>query len=253
MNEIDYKGLISFTDILENNFNRLTGMGYEHEMSNTSAMTSIIRKFPRNIAERWHDFLAPQKDEEKVKPFPLLIKWLTSRKEPWENMAAIDADKFKDARSHYVQDGPKNLPKSCYKCGGSGHLQRDCPELPTKKEPPRKVQKPRQAPKVKKYWCALHKDDPSRRCFSNSCQELRKLEVQKRLQLLKENKDCFHCCGDHVGADCTKKERLCGGGKSDRGCTRSHAVHELSVLMQEFLLLLLSILIQRLLVINKKV
>ena len=53
------------------------------------------------------------------------------------------------------------------------------------------------------------------------------MDPQKRVQLLHENKDCSHCCGDHKSSDCTKGDRVCGGGKTDRGCTRSHKVHEL--------------------------
>ena len=103
-------------------------------------------------------------------------------------MAAIDAERFLDARSNYMQGGQGNGQKTCFKCGGTGHVQRNCPELNQKKDPAKKVKKPRQAPTFKKYWCALHKDDPSRRCFTDSCQELRKLEFSKRLPLLKENK-----------------------------------------------------------------
>ena len=47
--EGDYEGLITYSNILEDNFNRLTAMGegYQKEMSNSSAMASILRKFPR--------------------------------------------------------------------------------------------------------------------------------------------------------------------------------------------------------------
>jgi hypothetical protein len=52
-------------------------------------------------------------------------------------------------------------------------------------------------------------------------------DVAKRIQLLKDNGDCVHCCGDHRATDCKWKERVCGGGKQDRGCTKSHQMHEL--------------------------
>ena len=66
---------------------------------------------------------------------------------------------------------------------------------------------------VKKFWCALHKGDPSRKCSTVNCTELRKLaDVMKRIQLVKENGDCTHCCGDHLPADCKNEERICGGG-----------------------------------------
>ena len=203
-------------------------MGYEHEMSNTSAMTSIMRKFPRNIAERWHDHLSSQEGTDKVKPFPILIKWLTSRKETWEQMFAMSPTPSTTARSNYV-DGTK-IPqkKACFKCGEEGHQQKQCPKdssggSSSNSRSPKK----RNPPTVIKFWCALHKGDPSKRCYSECCQELRRTEVQKRLQLLKENGECFHCCGDHKAADCQKKTRVCGGGKTDRGCTRSHQVHEM--------------------------
>ncbi len=89
-------------------------------------------------------------------------------------------------------------------------------------------EKPRKSPKVKKFWCALHKGDKSKKCNTVSCTELRKLtDIQRRIELLKENGDCVHCCGDHPSNDCNNEERVCGGGKTDRGCTKSHKLHEL--------------------------
>ena len=52
-------------------------------------------------------------------------------------------------------------------------------------------------------------------------------EANKRVQLLIENRDCQHCCGDHKSEDCNRKDRVCGGGKNDRGCAQSHKTHEL--------------------------
>ena len=40
--EADYVNLLSYSVVLENNYNRLKVMGYEHEMSNSTAMTSIL-------------------------------------------------------------------------------------------------------------------------------------------------------------------------------------------------------------------
>ena len=36
-----------------------------------------------------------------------------------------------------------------------------------------------------------------------------------------------YCVGDHKAADCYRKDRVCGGRKEDRGCTKSHTIHEL--------------------------
>ena len=80
---------------------------------------------------------------------------------------------------------------------------------------------------MKKFWCAFHKGDKGRRCFSDGCVDLRKLAFAQREKLLKENGDCTHCTGDHKPADCPKKDRVCGGRKEDRGCTKSHQMHEL--------------------------
>ena len=86
----------------------------------------------------------------------------------------------------------------------------------------------RKVPNVKKFWCAYHRDAPNKGCWSNSCADLKKLaDVQKRIQILKENDDCLHCCGDHKPSDCYKKERTCGDGKGGRGCSNAHKIHEL--------------------------
>ena len=115
---------------------------------------------------------------------------------------------------------------TCYNCNKDGHIQRDCPEAP-RRDQRRDDRKPRDPPKVKKFHCALHRDDKNRFCTSNSCRELRHLDPKERLKLLKENKDCTHCCGDHKSDDCRCKDRLCGGGKKDRGCSKQHKTHEL--------------------------
>ena len=52
-------------------------------------------------------------------------------------------------------------------------------------------------------------------------------DVIRRVRLIEENGDCCHCLGDHKSKDCSKKDRICGNGKEDRGCGRNHCSHEL--------------------------
>ena len=42
-----------------------------------------------------------------------------------------------------------------------------------------------------------------------------------------DNNDCIHCLRDHDSQSCNRKERICGGGKVDRGCSQKHAGPEL--------------------------
>ena len=226
MSEGDYKGLLSYSVILENNFNRLKSIGLEHEMSNTSAMASIMKKFPRSVAERWNDYLSERSVDSKAKPFPVFVDWMKTRKETWERMLAADSGRkdavgSKPGGGSYFGETEKKA-RTCYGCGEEGHIRFHCP----KKKSKDKLNQ-RRDPTVKKFWCALHKGDPSRRCSSDGCQELRKLDATQRIKLLKENGDCCHCIGDHKSVDCLKKERVCGGGKEDRGCPKSHCGHEL--------------------------
>ncbi len=221
--EDDYRGLVEYADILENNFNRLTSMNLQHEMSNTSVMSVIVKKFPRVIEERWHDHLLDRSSDEKSKPFPVFITWLARQKEKWACMVSSEVGRRGDS-SHYVNE-QSGTGKECVGCGDSGHIRRNCPK---NKNNDRDSSKPRKTPKVKKFWCALHKDDKSRKCSTDSCGDLRKMtDIARRVTLLKENKDCIHCCGDHKSEDCRKKERICGGGKEGRGCSKQHKLHEL--------------------------
>ena len=73
--EDDYPRLVEYTDIvLENNHNRSASMNIQHEMSNTSVMSVIVKKFPRVIEKRWHDYLLDKTSDEKDKTFPVFIK-----------------------------------------------------------------------------------------------------------------------------------------------------------------------------------
>ena len=48
----DYQSLVAYSDTLARNFIRLENIGLEHEMSNTSAMSSILQKLPRSVGEK---------------------------------------------------------------------------------------------------------------------------------------------------------------------------------------------------------
>ena len=215
--EGDYSRLISYSTTLEHNYNRLSSMKLQNEMSNTSIMTSIVQRFPRLVSEKWHQHLLGKSEKEQDEPFPVFIAWISTEKSIWERMAATSGTK--SSSSHYAGEGSANhSEKKCHGCGETGHVRRLCPQKGNGRKPL----------KVKKFWCALHKGDPSRKCISQSCMELRKLaDVHKRIQLLKENGDCTHCCGDHLSNDCKNEERICGGGKADRGCSKTHKLHEL--------------------------
>ena len=224
ISEGQYNALVSYSDILANNYNRLLSLhkDCEHEMSNSSTMSIIMNKFPRNIREKWEEYLIGLDTEAKIKPFGEFIVWLSSQKEIWQRMASSEKTRCSEGDctqlGFYGDSRDTVKEKSCHKCGKKGHMKRECPKNNKKK---------RDATKFKKYWCALHRDDATRSCYSNSCQELRRLEPNERLKLLKENKACKHCCGDHKTDDCPRKERVCGGGKENRGCTKNHNLHEL--------------------------
>ena len=221
--EGDYKSLLLYSSVIERNYNRLISMELEHEMSNSTTMAVILRKFPRSVMEKWAEFLAAQSNRDKAKPFPLLVKWLISMKEIWERMIFVNNSKgSKDQHGSFFGDSSRRQ-LTCHRCGQEGHVRRDCPRKSDHQD-----RGDRGSPKVKKYWCALHQDDSSRKCSSESCQDLRKMsDVTRRIQLLKDNGDCLHCCGDHRAADCRKQDRVCGNGKVNRGCSQQHKMHEL--------------------------
>ena len=186
-------------------------------------MSQILRKFPRSVSEKWIEHLSIQSTSVKARPFPEFIVWLVSMRFIWEQMVTIDPKSGSDSSSFYGSQTPGASKVLCFRCGKEGHKQFNCPDPPDGKQ-----KKPRVQPQVKRFWCAFHKDDPTKHCSSISCEELRKMsDVEKRVQLLLENKDCQYCCGDHRQEDCWQKDRVCGGGKSDRGCTQSHKSHEL--------------------------
>ena len=231
ISEGDYEGLISFCTILEKNYNRLQSMTppLGHQMSNLSTMSMILCKFPVSIAVKWAEYIETIEDPDnsiKSMPFPTFIEWLISQKSVWERVAAVERRRGGAAAlCNYAGGQDKPPPPSglkCFLCKKEGHKQRSCPN---KKEKEKKKSSKR--PKVKKHWCAFHKDDPTKRCSSFNCQDLRKADATLRIKLLKENGDCLYCCGDHLPANCTMQNRVCGGGKQDRGCTQSHNLHEL--------------------------
>ena len=155
------KKSILYSSIIERNYNRLISMELKHEMSNSTTMAVILRKFPRSVMEKWAEFLAAQSNRDKAKPFPLLVKWLISMKEIWERMIFVNNSKgSKDQHGSFFGDSSRRQ-LTCHRCGQEGHVRRDCPRKSDHQD-----RGDRGSPKVKKYWCALHQDDLSRKCSS---------------------------------------------------------------------------------------
>ena len=126
----DYGGLVKYASLLEQNYNRLSSMDLQHEMSNTSVMSVIVRKFPRLIEERWHDHLLDKKEDERAQPFPIFINWLRREKEKWLCMMSTEEESFEECQ--YVNDQRLPTEKQCFGCGEKGHIQPNCPKKPKK-------------------------------------------------------------------------------------------------------------------------
>ena len=123
--EGDYAGLLSYSSLIERNFNRLLSMELEHEMSNSTTMAVILRKYPRSVMEKWAEHLSTQSVSDKAKPFPLLVKWLISKKEIWERMIFVNNKGGKDHTGSFFGDSTRRQI-TCHKCGEEGHVRRDC-------------------------------------------------------------------------------------------------------------------------------
>ena len=227
----NYSSLVLYTSTLEENYNRLKGVDLVHELSNSSTLKNIMSKFPREVSEEWYRHLSGKDQSVQLQPFEEFIDWLGKQRDIWERMSSIQPP-GKQQLSFNVQ----TTEKTCFKCGEKGHIKSNCPKnKPGSGGGGGAVgdgdgggKKKRRLPKIKKFWCAYHKNDSSKRCHSNNCRDLQMMtDVNKRIQLLKENGDCQHCCGDHKSDECRQQGRVCGGGKQDRGCTQSHPLHEL--------------------------
>ena len=241
----DYKALVSYKKCLTNNHTRLKASNLDHEMSNTAALSVIIRKLPLQEAIKWQEYLAEQSSEVQAKPFASFMIWLKKAGNSWELLAASGTGiKSKGGptqvhHSFYGEDSDQKQDKPCFKCGKLGHWKRDCQENSPKggnsgnskdrrNSTSAKTQKDRSAPRNKKFHCALHKGAPGRGCSSWSCTALKYTPYDERVKLLRENGDCELCAGDCPKNGCLSKiKRTCGGGKEGRGCGTNHLGHEL--------------------------
>ena len=242
----DYKALVAYKKCLVNNFTRLEASDLSHEMSNTAALSVLIRKLPIQEAVKWQEFLSKQNRDAQAKPFPSFLLWLEEAGNSWELLAASGTGaKTKggvtQVHHSFYNDGDdadsSKEGKPCFKCGESGHWKRDCPKAsPNRggkstgggKVVQAKNSKDRPVLKHKKFHCAFHKGAPGKNCSTWSCAAIKYTPYDERLKLLKSNGDCELCCGDCPKGNCQSKiRRTCGGGKDGRGCGSNHLGHEL--------------------------
>jgi len=69
VNQFDYKGLVAYKKCLVNNHARLKAAKLEHEMSNTAAISVLVRKLPIQEVVEWKKYLAKKDKSEQCKPF----------------------------------------------------------------------------------------------------------------------------------------------------------------------------------------
>merc|ERR1712237_263570 len=117
---------------------------------------------------------------------------------------------------------------NCYKCRKQGHIAADCPKGSTGQVGGGAVAKRGgRAPQHRKFHCAYCKDN-SKRCFTNWCENLRKLDFATRKQMLEANQDCEKCAEDCPKGACKQKfEKICGQGIEGGGCGKQHMGNEL--------------------------
>ena len=89
----DYSSLLEYTVCLENNSNRLSNLDLLHEMSNSSTLSVVLRKFPRSVSEKWQEQLCSQDFSVKARPSLELVVWLASQRDIWEGMLANEQPK----------------------------------------------------------------------------------------------------------------------------------------------------------------
>ena len=244
--QFDYKGLVAYKKCLTNNHARLKACKLEHELSNTAALSVLIRKLPIQEVVKWKEYLATKDEADQTKPFPIFMEWLKIAGASWELLAASGTgikSKSGSTSVHHtffgdeVDTDKSSSKKGCFKCGQEGHLKRDCTVKGPRQsggstgggKPSNKGEKKdRAAPKHKKHHCAFHKDAKDKFCYTWSCPALKYVSFAERIKLLKANGDCELCCGDCPKGSCqAKSQRICGGNKDGRGCGANHVGHEL--------------------------
>ena len=53
------------------------------------------------------------------------------------------------------------------------------------------------------------------------------MDKTKCIKLLKKNRYCCFCLQNHKSTDCPNPNKVCGGGKPNRGCSKNHKLHEM--------------------------
>ena len=131
----DYEALVAYKMCIINNHSRLSAVGLEHEVSNTSTMDLLVSKLPWTQGEMWQMYSSDQDNEADEKPFETFLSWLEKTGKAWEKAAAAGMGRRGRSKSvtekqSFHADVNNGRKRTCHNCGEEGHFQRNCRKSP---------------------------------------------------------------------------------------------------------------------------
>merc|ERR1712237_49689 len=207
----DFKKLVELKTCIEMNYARLASLDLQSEMSNTQAMKGLEAKFPAIQQVEWTRYLSILPSERQLNVFPEFLTWLDKEGAVWSTMdsksSVATTAKAKVNTTLYVNDG-STQSGDCNNCKKPGHYASHCPDRKsgsaTRGRGGTAAKSGGRLPQHRKFHCAYCKDN-SKRCSTNWCPLLRKLNYNERKTYLDANQDCEKCAGDCPKGACKAK------------------------------------------------
>ena len=198
--EGDIKGFINLVETTERGYRDLALLGLEKEISNTGSVSMIEERLPRDIRREWSKKVMQDGSTVDVSDkFPALMKFLLEQRK-------IIEYEYSDLRN---SNNESYRPKIHYMDEENSYYQENAQVLQMSSN----VQR-----------CIVHND--SSRHTTQECQTFKGMDIQTRIQLVKDRRGCWSCLKTgHRSVEC-RFRKVC----EHPNCGRYHhsLLHEVS-------------------------